>query len=177
MTPTPHHGAVLAAGILLGVGLGGFIDGILLHQLLQWHNMLSSVVPPVDLLSVKYNMLWDGIFHAGTWLITALGVALLWRAGGKPDVPRSTPALVGALALGWGAFNLVEGVIDHQILGLHHVHPGENQLAWDLGFLAFGGLLLILGGVLVRAAWQRQPSRRDARHARVAAPPPSTRHA
>ena len=31
MTSTPHHGAVLSAGILLGIGLGGFIDGILLQ--------------------------------------------------------------------------------------------------------------------------------------------------
>jgi Predicted membrane protein (DUF2243) len=28
-------------GILLGVGLGGFVDGIVLHQILQWHHMLT----------------------------------------------------------------------------------------------------------------------------------------
>ncbi len=27
---------------ILGVGLGGFVDGIVLHQVLQWHHMLSS---------------------------------------------------------------------------------------------------------------------------------------
>lgn len=177
MTPTPHHGAVLAAGILLGIGLGGFIDGILLHQLLQWHNMLSSTVPPIDLVSMKYNMLWDGIFHAGTWLMTALGVALLWRAGGKPNVPWSTPAFVGSMALGWGAFNLVEGIIDHQILGLHHVHPGRDQLAWDLGFLAFGALLMVAGAALVRTGWRAAPQRTPWRDAGAPAGPPSTRHA
>lgn len=178
MTSTPHHGAVLSAGILLGIGLGGFIDGILLHQLLQWHNMLSSVVPPVDLVSMKYNMLWDGIFHAGTWLMTALGVALLWRAGGKPSVPWSTQAFVGSLALGWGAFNLIEGLIDHQLLGLHHVHPGRDQLAWDLGFLAFGALLVLGGAALVRTGWQAAPARTPARRdAAAPAGPPSTRHA
>ena len=31
-----------APGILLGIGLGGFVDGIVLHQILQWHHMLSS---------------------------------------------------------------------------------------------------------------------------------------
>ena len=25
------------------------------------------------------------------------------------------------LLVGWGAFNLVEGTIDHEILGIHHV--------------------------------------------------------
>ncbi len=29
-------------GIVLGVGLGGFFDGILLHQLLQWINLSST---------------------------------------------------------------------------------------------------------------------------------------
>jgi uncharacterized membrane protein len=27
-----------AAGIFLGLGLGGFFDGIVLHQILQWHH-------------------------------------------------------------------------------------------------------------------------------------------
>jgi hypothetical protein len=26
----------------MGVGLGGFVDGILLHQILQWHHMLTG---------------------------------------------------------------------------------------------------------------------------------------
>jgi uncharacterized membrane protein len=47
---------------------------------------------------------------------------------------------------GWGIFNLVEGVIDHQLLGVHHVR-GES-LAWDLSFLAFGAALCIVGLLL-----------------------------
>jgi len=35
---------LIAAGIFLGLGLGGFVDGILLHQILQWHHMLSNVM-------------------------------------------------------------------------------------------------------------------------------------
>ncbi len=137
---------ILAAGILLGVGLGGFIDGIVLHQILQWHNMLSGWIPPVDLVTMKVNMVWDGLFHLFTWLVTALGLALLWRAARRPEVPRVTASFVGALLLGWGLFNTIEGVIDHQFLGVHHVHPGPYELVWDLGFLAFG-LALILGGL------------------------------
>ena len=34
------------AGIVLGLGLGGFVDGITLHQIMQWHNMGSAVLPP-----------------------------------------------------------------------------------------------------------------------------------
>jgi uncharacterized membrane protein len=32
-----------ASGLLYGLGLGGFIDGIVLHQILQWHHMVSDV--------------------------------------------------------------------------------------------------------------------------------------
>ena len=146
-----HHGAIISAGLLLGTGLGGFFDGILLHQILQWHNMLSSVRPPTDLVAMKYNMLWDGLFHAFTWLMVALGIWRLWTAGKSPDVPWSTPTLLGSMLLGWGLFNFIEGVIDHQLLGLHHVHPGENQLAWDLGFLAFGLAQIVIGWSIIRA--------------------------
>jgi uncharacterized membrane protein len=145
-----HRGALIAAGTLLGAGLGGFVDGILLHQILQWHGMLSSFVPPVDLVSAKFNMMWDGLFHAATWIMTAAGLALLWRAGQRADVPWSTRTFAGSLMLGWGLFNVVEGIIDHQILGLHHVHPGRNELAWDLGFIAFGAVLVASGWALIR---------------------------
>ena len=51
MNAGAHRGALIPAATLIGVGLGGFIDGILLHQILQWHNMLSSRLPPTDLVS------------------------------------------------------------------------------------------------------------------------------
>ena len=147
-----HQGALVSAGVLLGTGMGGFVDGIVLHQILQWHNMLSTVRPPTDLVAMKVNMVWDGLFHAFTWLTTAAGLALLWRAGGRADVPWSGRTMVGSLLIGWGAFNLIEGLIDHQILGIHHVHPGQGELAWDLAFLASGGLMLAAGGWLVHAS-------------------------
>ena len=154
-----HRGALIAAGTLLGIGLGGFLDGILLHQILQWHNMLSSVVPPIDVVSIKYNMVWDGLFHAFTWVMTVIGLGLLWRASKSPEVERSTRTFLGSLCLGWGLFNFVEGLIDHQLLGLHHVHPGENQLGWDVGFLVFGALLILLGAMPISSGvglwWRR----------------------
>jgi uncharacterized membrane protein len=147
MDKATHQGPIISSGILLGTGLGGFFDGILLHQILQWHNMLSSVRPPTDLVAMKYNMLWDGLFHALTWLMTVAGLTRLWMAGQRADVPWSTRTLVGSAFLGWGLFNFVEGLIDHQLLSIHHVHPGAHQLAWDLGFLA-SGLVMIAGGII-----------------------------
>lgn len=152
--------------LLLGIGLGGFVDGILLHQILQWHNMLSSVTPPTDLIAMKYNMVWDGLFHAATWLVTFVGVVLLFRAGRRDDVVWSGRIFGGMLLAGWGLFNFVEGILDHFVLGLHHVHPGANQLAWDIGFVAIGGIGFMLAGFLI--------SRSEISHDRMS---PATRRA
>lgn len=155
-----RHGPVLGASLLLGAGLGGFVDGIVLHQILQWHNMLSSLIPNTDLVGVKVNMVWDGLFHAFTWLMTVVGLGLLWRAGSRRDVAWSTHTFVGGLVLGWGLFNVVEGTIDHLVLGIHHVHPGAGQLAWDIGFLAFGAVQIAIGGALVRSGRKEALPRR-----------------
>ena len=163
MNESPHRGALIAAGTLLGAGLGGFLDGIVLHQILQWHNMLSSVVPPVDLQAMKYNMVWDGLFHLLTWLMTAAGLWLLWRAGGRADVAWSKRTFVGSLSLGWGLFNAIEGTLNHGILGIHHVHPGSNELAWDVGFVLFGVLLAGAGWFAISSTAGRPSARRSRR--------------
>lgn len=138
------------AGILLGVGLGGFVDGILLHQILQLHNMLSAQYFPDTLANEQINMFWDGIFHAFTWLVTAAGLWKLWRVAQRGESPLQTNVFLGSMLLGWGLFNLIEGILDHQVLGLHNVvqraAPGA-QLFWDLSFLAVGGLGLIALGL------------------------------
>ena len=149
-----RRGPLISAGILLGLGLGGFVDGIVLHQLLQWHHMLSSVRPATTVSELKLNMVWDGLFDASTWILTVIGIILLWRAGQRHDVPWSSKTFVGSILLGAGIFNLVEGLIDHQILGIHHVKPGPNELAWDLGFLAIGAILAVIGWILLRAGQQ-----------------------
>lgn len=54
--------------------------------------------------------------------------------------------IVGALALRWGVFNLVDGVVDHHILNIHHVVERPGHLPYDLAFLASGALLIAIGG-------------------------------
>ena len=143
---------LIAAGTALGIGMGGFVDGILFHQILQLHNMLSAVRPPNTLINVEINMFWDGLFHAFTWIMTAVGLALLWRAVKRTNAPLSTRTFVGSLSLGWGLFNLVEGVIDHHLLGIHHVVERPDHLLFDLAFLASGALLIALGTRLTASA-------------------------
>jgi predicted membrane protein DUF2243 len=68
-TRVPHRKAQRAA-VLLGIGLGGFVDGIVLHQIFQWHHMLSNWIPPITMEAMHINMVWDGLFHAVVWLVT-----------------------------------------------------------------------------------------------------------
>lgn len=82
--------------------------------------------------------------------MTVIGIVLLWRAGGRDDVRWSSKTFFASLLIGFGLFDVVEGLIDHQILGIHHVKPGPNQLAWDLGFLAFGALLVAIGWIMIQ---------------------------
>jgi uncharacterized membrane protein len=140
---------LVAAGTLLGIGMGGFVDGIVFHQLLQVHSMLSARVNRDTVAGLEINMFWDGLFHAFTWLITAFGLAMLWHATQRSDVPHCTKTFVGSLALGWGLFNFVEGLINHHLLHLHHVIETANHLVWDLAFLASGVLLIGLGTALI----------------------------
>jgi uncharacterized membrane protein len=137
---------LLSAGLALGIGMGGFVDGILFHQILQLHNMMSGRIPNTDYLGAKVNMVWDGLFHAGVWTITAVGIVLLWRAGRQQACDLSGRLLAGALFTGWGLFNLVEGTIDHHLLQLHHVYEPLGLSGWDYAFLAWGAVM-ILGGL------------------------------
>jgi uncharacterized membrane protein len=139
--------SAIAGGVVLGLGLGGFVDGIVLHQILQWHNMGSAVLPPTTMDAMAQNMRWDGLFHAATLLLTLIGVVLLWREGQRGTAPRTLRVLGGQLLLGWGAFNLVEGIVDHQVLGLHHVRDLPVYVpAYDWIFLAIGGVAFIAVG-------------------------------
>ena len=141
---------LVLAGLPIGVGMGGFVDGILFHQILQLHNMLSAVRPPDTLVNVEINMVWDGLFHAGTWAFTAVGIFLLFRAGHNSAAAWSGRTLAGAVLAGFGLFNLIEGVIDHHLLGVHHVVERLGLSVYDWLFLASGLVLLAAGVWLVK---------------------------
>lgn len=145
------------AGILLGLGLGGFFDGIVLHQVLQWHHMLTSTGehPATTVAGLETNTLWDGFFHIATYAMTIAGLLVLVSelADDRRAGSWSSRAFAGSLLIGWGLFNLSEGIVDHHILGIHHVRTDtDNQLLWDLGFLAWGALMLFAGWLLQRSA-------------------------
>ncbi|MDX2081518.1 MAG: DUF2243 domain-containing protein [Terrimicrobiaceae bacterium] len=154
--PAGPTGPLIRAGTFLGLGLGGFVDGILLHQVLQWHQMISNILPPDTLNAAKVNMFWDGIFHAGTWMLTATGVAGLWMVACRSDVPRSTMILWGSLLFGWGLFNLMDSVFDHYLFGLHNVRENVPDVwAWNLGFLLLAASQTVAGWMIISAGRRR----------------------
>src|ERR1043165_4450604 len=106
-----------SAGIFFGLGLGGFFDGIVLHQLLQWHHMLTSAGYPADSVrNLRINTLWDGVFHSATYVFVGAGLNVLGPRARRGPIRWSTRLLVGTILIGFGAFNLVEGVVDHHLL-------------------------------------------------------------
>ena len=142
-----------APALLLGIGLGGFVDGIVLHQIFQWHHMLTSTGdhPMTTVAGLEANTLADGLFHAATWVCVAVGSWLMVRAWQDGRLPPPMRTYLGLLLAGCGAFNVVEGLVDHQLLGIHHVRDDlGGPLGWDFAFLGFGALLLLCGWALAR---------------------------
>lgn len=150
--------------LVTGIGLGGFFDGIVLHQVFQLHHMLSNTdadrfgIAGYDegtVAGLRVNVLWDGIFHVATYILVLVGLVLLWRAL-QTTAPRPPWRLLwGGLLAGWGIFNVVEGVVDHHVLAIHHVYDtgdATTTLLLDLLFLAVGLIFLIVGRAMLRAA-------------------------
>jgi uncharacterized membrane protein len=66
--------------------------------------------------------------------------------------------LIGTLLLGWGFFNFAEGIIDHEVLGVHHVNEivaRSQQIYWDTGFLVWGLAMKAAGWAMVRTGRQK----------------------
>jgi uncharacterized membrane protein len=146
----------------MGLGLGGFIDGIVLHQVLQWHHLLTgSGGEPADTVAgLEANTLADGFFHLATWFLVAGGIAAMLRAWQRGELAPPWRVHVGMALAGWGVFNLVEGLIDHQLLGIHHVRDDLGApVSWDLAFLASGVLLIAVGWLLHRRGARALPPR------------------
>jgi len=140
----------------MGIGLGGFVDGILLHQVVQWHHMLSGDnggEPMTTVAGLEANTLADGFFHLTTWIFVAVAGYLTVRAWQRGRLAPPWRAHFGMLLTGWGAFNIAEGLIDHHILGIHHVRDDLGApIGWDLAFLALGAILVAVGMAMATSA-------------------------
>ena len=144
---------LVLAGIVLGMGFGGLADGIVLHQILGWHHLVCYTVncQPTSVAQLLHENMQDGLFHLGLWITTLAGVVLLFRAGRPAGGTWRGRVLTGGILAGSGLFNFFEGLLNHQILGIHHVLPGSaHQFLWDMLYLSNGVLFFVVGMWLAR---------------------------
>ncbi|CAO3433023.1 DUF2243 domain-containing protein [Azospirillum doebereinerae] len=148
----PFDRQIAWAGGLLGFALGGFFDGILLHQILQWHHLLSAVENPA-LTDIRVLILSDGLFHALMYVVALAGLGRLWRSRRAFAVSGAGRPLLGAALIGFGVWHMLDGVLSHWILGIHRVRMDvENRLFWDLlWFVVFGVVFAMAGWWLRRS--------------------------
>ncbi len=144
---------LMIAGLLIGAGVAGLMDGIVLHQILQWHHLICHMgrCEPTSIADLKHKDVQDGWFHAVMLLLVMSGLTLLYGQAGRAVSASAGRTLTGATLLGFGLFEFFEGLIDHEILQIHHVHPGAHELAWDIGYLIFGLVIALLGGQRLRS--------------------------
>ncbi|WP_265499754.1 DUF2243 domain-containing protein [Paracoccus beibuensis] len=138
-----QHRRTIRAAATLGFALSGFFDGILLHQILQWHHLLS-LVPGID--DIRQQVLWDGWFHAAMYGIALVGLIGLWRA--RRDSGLTPLRVGGAMLVGFGAWHAVDAILSHWLLGIHRIKlDSAYPLLWDLGWLAAFGILPLMAGL------------------------------
>jgi uncharacterized membrane protein len=133
-------GRSVLAGVLIGVGVAAFLDETVFHQLLHWHHFYDGSTLEAGLVS-------DGVFHAGGWLAIVVGLFLfadLQRR--RTTVPKRVWA--GGF-LGWGVFQVYDGLFQHKVLGLHQIRYEVDLLPYDLAWNISGALGALVGIVLL----------------------------
>ena len=136
-------------GVIVGIGVVGTLDEVVLHQLLQWHNFYVHA-------TARWRIVSDGLFHLFTAAMLWVGIARLWSQRSLIGNPGSGRAFAAGILLGMGGFNLYDGTIQHKLLGLHPVREGvPNQLPYDLVFIGIALLLFVIGWLLSRSVPSR----------------------
>ena len=137
------------AGGLLGFGVGGLLDIVLVHMILQWHHLASGRIDPATREGLRRNIVLDGLLGLALLAVVLLGVAALWRAGRRPAASLAGPTLAGSMLAGFGAFNALDDLVSHRLLDAHHVHPAYGALS-DTALLVASLVIIVAGVALVR---------------------------
>jgi uncharacterized membrane protein len=135
---------------IMGAGIAAVFDGVVFHQVLQWHHMLSAWHPPTTVANLKLNTRADGWFDLAAFALLLAGVSFVWRATALAGRRPPWRLLAACAVMGAGAFNVVEGVVDHELLGIHHVREGAGAGTYDAVFLAASLAATLVGAYLLR---------------------------
>jgi uncharacterized membrane protein len=167
MTHAAHdNGArgLTRAAFWLGFAVSGFFDGILLHQVLQWHHLLSAIRG-----DIRFQIAADGYFHLLMYAIAAIGLWLLWRARASLEHPGATRRFLAWLLIGFGVWHYLDAIASHWLLGIHRIKlDSANPLIWDLGWLLAFGVIPFAIGLMLRRGGPSIGARRNATMAIIA---------
>ncbi len=142
-------GRNLVSGALAGIGVAGFIDETIFHQLLHWHHFYDKSTPTAGLVS-------DGLFHAFSWFCVVGGLFLLADLNRRAaTIPRRRWA---GLCFGLGGFQLYDGTVQHKLMRLHQVRYHVNIVPYDLVWNVVALLVVIVGILLYRSSPDRDPA-------------------
>lgn len=134
--------------LMVGFALGGFFDGIVLHQILQWHHLLSGMNEPLG-SDLQFQIVMDGLFHLIMYLVAICAMVLLVSGRAIPR-PDRAPSVLRPVLIGFAVWHVADAILSHWLLGLHRIRmDSETPLAWDVAWLiAFGILPLIIAFLL-----------------------------
>jgi Predicted membrane protein len=139
-------GKTVTGWLLIGFALGGFFDGILLHQILQWHHLLSGLSSSVA-SDLPFQLLADGLFHLLMYVIAVLGGMVLLRYRSPEETSGS---VLRPVLFGFGAWHLLDAFISHWVLGIHRIRmDSELPVVWDLAWLVIFGIAPIVIGLML----------------------------
>lgn len=159
-SPEARRSALLS-GLLVGIGVVGFVDETVFHQLLQWHAFYWGT-------SEHGRVLSDGLFHAFSTSLLIWGALRLWRDR-ESWTPIRARRIAAAAVIGGGAFNFYDGVVQHVIFHLHLVdekvcpHPQiDNSISTCHADIPFEIVWILAGAMIITAGvlWWRNLSAR-----------------
>ncbi|RST87709.1 DUF2243 domain-containing protein [Aquibium carbonis] len=138
------------AGYTLGFSIGGFFDGILLHQVLQWHHLLAGLEGG-RFDDLRFQILADGLFHVIMYVVGGVGLWLLWRSRGEFGLPKADRLLVANALVGFGAWHMLDGVASHWVLQIHWIKMDSDvPLVWDIFWFVVFGVAFVAWGWLLK---------------------------
>lgn len=127
--------------------------------------MLTSAGFPQDSVpNLKINTLWDGIFHAFTYIFVVVGLILLWRQAHEDTY--------GGLASCWQAQYCSGSAFSTSLkASLTIIYSASTTstrpcqwIYWDVGFLIWGAVMTVVGWWLLRRGSVESPGERIRQH-------------
>ncbi len=134
------------SGALVGLGVAGFVDEVVFHQLLHWHHFYDRGTPEAGLVS-------DGLFHVGSWVAMVAGLFLFADLRRRDTwIPRRW---WGGLLTGLGGFQLYDGIVQHKLLELHQIRYGVDITPYDVVWNVVAVAFLVAGVVVLLRSRER----------------------